>query len=81
MPGIWSRPAVSHRSNRTIALTTLGCKVNQADSDAWLRTFVARGYDVVDFDQAAIAARYEGKVLPVISRRAQIFLRPSTCDP
>src|ERR1051326_751644 len=46
---------MSHRSNRTIALTTLGCKVNQADSDAWLRTFVARGYEVVDFDQVADA--------------------------
>jgi threonylcarbamoyladenosine tRNA methylthiotransferase MtaB len=46
---------MSHRSNRTIALTTLGCKVNQADSDTWLRTFIARGYEVVDFDQVADA--------------------------
>jgi threonylcarbamoyladenosine tRNA methylthiotransferase MtaB len=46
---------LSHRSNRTVALTTLGCKVNQADSDEWLRGFVARGYDVVDFDAVADA--------------------------
>jgi len=46
---------MSHRSNRTVALTTLGCKVNQADSDQWLRHFVERGYEVVDFDQSADA--------------------------
>lgn len=44
---------MSHRSNRTIALTTLGCKVNQADSDEWLRQFSARGYEIVDFDSVA----------------------------
>lgn len=46
---------MSHRSNRTIAMTTLGCKVNQADSDHWLAQFVDRGYEIVDFDQAADA--------------------------
>ncbi|MGH2459235.1 MAG: tRNA (N(6)-L-threonylcarbamoyladenosine(37)-C(2))-methylthiotransferase MtaB [Chloroflexota bacterium] len=46
---------MSHRSNRTIALTTLGCKVNQSDSDEWLRQFVARGYDIVDFNAVADA--------------------------
>src|SRR5579884_2056279 len=46
---------MSHRSNRTVALTTLGCKVNQADSDEWVRQFGARGYEVVDFDQSADA--------------------------
>jgi threonylcarbamoyladenosine tRNA methylthiotransferase MtaB len=46
---------MSHRSNRTVALTTLGCKVNQADSDEWLRRFVERGYEVVDFDSVADA--------------------------
>lgn len=46
---------MSHRSNRTVALTTLGCKVNQADSDVWLRQFAALGYDVVDFESAADA--------------------------
>jgi threonylcarbamoyladenosine tRNA methylthiotransferase MtaB len=38
-----------------VALTTLGCKVNQADSDGWLRQFVARGYEIVDFDGSADA--------------------------
>lgn len=46
---------MSHRSNRTVALTTLGCKVNQADSDEWLRQFSVRGYEVVDFDAVADA--------------------------
>ncbi|MBX6770369.1 MAG: tRNA (N(6)-L-threonylcarbamoyladenosine(37)-C(2))-methylthiotransferase MtaB [Chloroflexi bacterium] len=44
---------MSHRSNRTVALTTLGCKVNQADSDEWMRQFAARGYEIVDFDSVA----------------------------
>lgn len=46
---------MSHRSNRTVALTTLGCKVNQSDSDEWLRQFSARGYEIVDFDSVADA--------------------------
>ena len=46
---------MSHRSNRTIAMTTLGCKVNQSDSDEWLRQFAARGYEIVDFGAVADA--------------------------
>ena len=46
---------MSHRSNRTVALTTLGCKVNQADSDVWLRQFAELGYELVEFDQTADA--------------------------
>ncbi len=46
---------MSHRSNRTVAITTLGCKVNQSDSDEWLRQFVALGYEIVDFDAVADA--------------------------
>src|SRR6185437_13437276 len=32
-----------------------GCKVNQSDSDEWLRQFVARGYEIVDFNSVADA--------------------------
>ena len=46
---------MSHRSNRTVALTTLGCKVNQADSDEWLRQFGELGYEIVDFGEIADA--------------------------
>ena len=46
---------MSHRSNRTVAVTTLGCKVNQADSDQWVRQFSDRGYEIVDFDSVADA--------------------------
>ncbi|HLH73467.1 MAG TPA: tRNA (N(6)-L-threonylcarbamoyladenosine(37)-C(2))-methylthiotransferase MtaB, partial [Chloroflexota bacterium] len=46
---------MSHRSNRTVALTTLGCKVNQADSDEWIRQFGALGYELVDFGEVADA--------------------------
>lgn len=46
---------MSHRSNRTVALTSLGCKVNQADADDWARSFVALGYEIVPFDDVADA--------------------------
>jgi threonylcarbamoyladenosine tRNA methylthiotransferase MtaB len=67
---------VSHRSNRTVALTTLGCKVNQADSDGWLRSFVERGYEVVDF--AAVADAYVVNtctVTHVADRKSRQLLR------
>lgn len=38
---------------RTIAVHTLGCKVNQYDSEALLTLFRERGYRPVDFDRAA----------------------------
>lgn len=46
---------MSHRSNRRIAFTTLGCKVNQADTDEWVRGFRDLGYEIVDFDDVADA--------------------------
>ena len=46
---------MSHRSNRTVALTSLGCKVNQADADEWVRGFLGLGYQVVPFDEVADA--------------------------
>ncbi|MBP2653867.1 MAG: modification enzyme, MiaB family [Firmicutes bacterium] len=36
-----------------VALTTLGCKVNQAETDAIAGLFKERGYEVVGFDQPA----------------------------
>ncbi len=38
---------------KTVALTTLGCKVNQYDTDAVLAQFLAADYDVVDFSRKA----------------------------
>lgn len=67
---------MSHRSNRTVALTTLGCKVNQADSDDWLRQFSRRGYEVVDFDQTADAYIVNTcTVTHVADRKARQLLR------
>lgn len=43
---------MSERS-RTVAFQTLGCRVNQYDSEALLTLFRERGYRAVDFDQAA----------------------------
>jgi len=38
---------------RTVAATTLGCKVNLYDTNALLEGFVAAGYDMVDFNDFA----------------------------
>ena len=40
-------------SNRTVAFHTLGCKVNQYDTQAMLERFRAAGYTVVPFDGSA----------------------------
>ncbi len=44
--GGWSSP-------RTVALQTLGCKLNQAETESLAREFVAAGYKVVAPDDAA----------------------------
>ncbi len=36
-----------------VALNTLGCKVNQVETEQIKEDFIARGYQVVDFDQEA----------------------------
>jgi threonylcarbamoyladenosine tRNA methylthiotransferase MtaB len=46
---------LSHRSNRTVGLFSLGCKVNQADADEWTRGFRDLGYEIVPFDEVADA--------------------------
>ena len=46
---------MSHRSNRRVAFTTLGCKVNQADTDRWVSELLDMGYEIVDFDRPADA--------------------------
>ena len=46
--GIWDSAA-----EKTIAVCTLGCKVNQYDSDAVLVQFRDAGYEVVDFHEKA----------------------------
>lgn len=40
-------------SIRKVAIATLGCKVNQYDSNALAGMFVRRGYRIVDFDETA----------------------------
>ncbi|GIM28076.1 tRNA (N(6)-L-threonylcarbamoyladenosine(37)-C(2))-methylthiotran sferase MtaB [Clostridium polyendosporum] len=36
-----------------VAFATLGCRVNQYESEAMAEKFIREGYDVVDFDQAS----------------------------
>lgn len=38
---------------KTVAFTTLGCRVNQYDTDAMKGLFLQRGYQAVDFDDTA----------------------------
>ncbi|HSH14335.1 MAG TPA: radical SAM protein, partial [Desulfurivibrionaceae bacterium] len=52
-----------------VALTTLGCKVNQFESAAFLSTLVERGVEVVDF--AAPAEVYIVNTCAVTARAAQ----------
>ncbi|HEX6510528.1 MAG TPA: tRNA (N(6)-L-threonylcarbamoyladenosine(37)-C(2))-methylthiotransferase MtaB, partial [Chloroflexota bacterium] len=40
-------------SSTRVAFTTLGCKVNQSETDTLARQFAAAGYDCVPFESAA----------------------------
>ena len=40
-------------TGKEVGFYTLGCKVNQYDTQAIIEQFRARGYSVVDFDQKA----------------------------
>jgi len=42
-----------NNSSSKVAFHTLGCKVNQYDTQSMLERFVERGYEVVDFNQKA----------------------------
>lgn len=39
-----------YNRNKTVAFYTLGCKVNQYETEAMRELFVGRGYEVVDFE-------------------------------
>jgi threonylcarbamoyladenosine tRNA methylthiotransferase MtaB len=41
------------KHSKTVAAYTLGCKVNQYETEAMLDIFEKEGYEVVDFDQSA----------------------------
>ena len=41
------------RHRGTVAIHTLGCKLNQADSDALARRFVSAGYRMADSEAGA----------------------------
>ena len=38
---------------KTVAFTTLGCRVNQYDTDAMKGLFLQNNYEAVDFDEKA----------------------------
>jgi len=44
---------MEHESRKTVAVTTLGCKVNQYESAAFVAGFKERGMEVVPFSQPA----------------------------
>lgn len=39
--------------NKTVAFCTLGCKVNQYETNAMIQEFIKNGYDIVEFDKKA----------------------------
>ena len=53
MMGASSRDGYVNAVPKTVAFCTLGCKVNQYDSQAMLEKFLEAGFSQVDFDQAA----------------------------
>ena len=38
---------------RTVGIYTLGCKVNQYETDLMMKSFADHGYDIVDFEEKA----------------------------
>ena len=42
-----------YRDKNTVGFYTLGCKVNQYDTQAMIEQFKTRGYRIVDFNQKA----------------------------
>src|SRR5947209_15223062 len=48
-----SHPDPMSAGVRTVAFTTLGCKVNQSETDLLAREFAAAGYTCVPFDEVA----------------------------
>lgn len=40
-------------SNKKVAFCSLGCKVNQYETNAMAQKFVANGYEIVEFDEYA----------------------------
>ena len=39
--------------NKTVAFCTLGCKVNQYETNAMIQEFMKEGYTIVEFDEKA----------------------------
>ena len=39
--------------NKTVAFCTLGCKVNQYETNAMIQEFMKNGYTIVEFDEKA----------------------------
>ena len=39
--------------NKTVAFCTLGCKVNQYETNAMIQEFMKNGYKIVEFDEKA----------------------------
>ena len=41
------------KNNKTVAFCTLGCKVNQYETNAMMQEFTKHGYSIVEFDKEA----------------------------
>lgn len=40
-------------NKKTVAFCTLGCKVNQYETNAMMQKFIEAGYEIVEFEQKA----------------------------
>ena len=64
---------------KTVAFTTLGCRVNQYDTDAMKGLFLQNNYEAVDFDEKAdiyvintcFCNQYGGKEIPSIDKESK----------
>ena len=73
---------------KTVAFTTLGCRVNQYDTDAMKGLFLQNNYEAVDFDEKAdiyvintcSVTNMRGKEIPSIDSQSEASKRRCLCD-
>jgi len=50
---VWGRRKVSKKNSRTVAIESIGCKLNQAEAETLARQFAGAGYGLVDASERA----------------------------
>ena len=65
---------------KTVAFCTLGCKVNQYETDAMRGSFEAEGYEVKEFSQEASVYVINTQTLLSLLRRPVSIPQPTIAD-